>query len=1442
MIVEHYTTENGLLNEYVYCTLKGSDGFVWFGTWYGLCRFDGAQFKYYNSREEFSPTMPPRKIQRMLEEKNGNIWIKTVDRKLYLFCRNKELFIPIADEMKEFAGNTQIFKFEKTEDGEILVLTKNMTLVRLESEADGKIQITPLHKPTQEDLSKVDQNLLIESKSYVNWIGTDNQIYSFPKGIHLSNKPSDFITRQIFSDSKSKLTCIFRSNSFIWIGDQQSNIFRVDLETGNVAEYQLPINSRDAINSIVTGDERTLFITTASGGVYEYSYYNNQYRVIPLTVSGRGIYQGFADSYNKIWWVEEDISITYFDPVSRISKRFFFPEGAKMEKFQFQDANENGMIFLMPAGKTAIFNRDDLTLNYLDELLPNTRHKSDRAFLHNLFDKDGILWLSSKHDGVYRINFPSNRFYQVHPEKFIGKAIDPAHLKGVRTISQTSNGEIWISSRDQEVMQLNSHFQLIYCYNARTYNLGSVYHIMEDSKRNLWFSTKGEGLIKGIPDSSQPNGYRFVRYNGDNSSKNGLNSNDVYATFEDRKGNIWVAVFGGGLNLIAENDGKESIYNKNNCFLHYPGYGLYTNIRAIEEDETGRIWVGTMDGLMSFKNDFDNPAEIEFELYPDKKYGDGIVDNDIYCMYKDASSRIWMSAFGEGLYLLKGYDKENRTPLFDRFDMSSGLKSNVIMSITGDAAGHLWLATEKGISRFTIKDRSFRNFDRYDGFPNVKMEENCTLFHPSGQLYFGTKSGILVFSPDNIGISGIQYPTYIVDFRISNKSVRLLENNPFEGDPINRRKQITLKSSQSMFSIEYASLNYHNINQVRYRYKLEGYEKDWHLSGSNRLASYSNIPHGNYRFIVEAIDETNPDLDSAAMLEIKILPPWYKTTWAFILYFLLGAGLMLGGCKLILFLLRVKNDLYIDQKLAELKIKFFTNISHELRTPLTLIKGPLQELKEKEQLSSKGHQYLDLMERNTNNMLLLVNQILDFRKIQNGKMRLRVSHFNLVVVLDQIIEEFKVLAEERDISYLSHSEEDEILIWADREKIESVIRNLLSNAFKFTKDGGSILVCAGYLKNSDKCFIQIEDTGIGIAQNKLAEIFERFGQSDNGLAFNKQGSGIGLALTQEIVHMHGGEVRVESKVDKGSVFTVELKPGKAHYKRDEVDFYLDDPVNKQTPGVDMSETHEKIHEPEDSNRPTLLLVEDNKDLCEMMKLQLESQFNMVFAHDGMDGLKKVRLHHPDIVVTDYMMPEMDGLVMLENIRKDFQISHIPVIMLTAKGSEEAKTEAISKGANAYITKPFSKEYLQARIDNLLKVRSIFREKLRTQEKLEELNEEYDQCLVKKDVELLKKIYQVLEENIDDSEYTIDTIAATIGLSRSAFFKKLKSLTGLAPVDFVKEFRLNKSVELIRTSDLTISEIAFAVGFKDPGYFSKTFKKKYNQTPREYQNEIRNAGS
>ena len=1429
LIVKEYSIENGLPHNTVFCTLKDRDGLMWFGTWYGLSSFDGVKFRSYNNRDDYNADIPPHKLQNIIEAKDGNLWVKTIDHKLYLFDKKTELYYDVFNEIKKnYSVSPKIIKIQKTETGDLLLLTKNKDLLLAESEGSGKVKVNLLYDSQSKREHRIAKNLLVEDGNYICWIGLDFKIIACAKGKLLKSKPTDFILRKIDPNAEHNYTAAFKSNGFLWVGDQTGAIFKIDYNSGNI--QQIPVFAGSgAIENIFSIPGKATYVAVAGKGVFEINEQTQIPAKVIQTGNGTVVTGIFADSYDKIWLETNQNSAIYFDPFNKVSRLFTFLSGQANKTLTFHDAKEQGMFILTTAGEVAWFDRTDLTVTILNDLPDIKKNTEKKVFFNLLFDKDNILWLTSSTQGVLRVSFPKQQFNLFN----IGQS---TLNTGVKALYQTRNEDIWYSTRQAEVYCVDKNMKIKHIFGSGNNFIGSVYHIMEDHKGNLWFSTKGNGLVLAEPMDGK---YRLTRFMYDELNPNSISGNDVYFTFEDSNNRIWVGLFGAGLNLVNNENGKISFQNKFNCFDNYPKFGQYMEVRNITEDKEGRIWVGTSDGLMSFDGHFNQPNKIEFEIYRNEKSNSNISDNDIYVLYKDAAGQIWVSVFGGGLNKLVGYDKTEHRPEFKSYSWREGLNSEVIVSIVEDDKNALWLATENSISRFDKEKETFRNFDHYDGFLNVQMEEESALKLASGDLWFGCRKGILAFDPEKIETYNCGYNTMIVDFLVSNRELRSFKDDPILKESIRYAKSITLKYNQSNFVIEFAALNYYNQNRVSYRYILEGFEKEWHFSGKNRIASYPIVPPGKYLFRVQTIDEGNAALKSEKTLEIVILPPWWRTWWAYLIYSILAIFAAYGVFRVIMFYMKMRNEVYIEQRVSELKIRFFTNISHELRTPLTLIMGPVHELKQKNLISEKGLQYLGIIEKSANQMLQLVNQILDFRKIQNGKMVLHVSRFDLNKLVEAFQKEFLVMAEENEISYSFQLNDEDIPVWVDKDKIETVIRNVISNAFKFTKKGGSIFVSTGLAEDNNRCFIRIEDTGIGIPQNKLSEIFERFAQGENAKNSYYQGTGIGLALSKELINLHHGEISAEGKQGVGSVFTIELLLGKEHFKPSEVNFYVSDEVPEEET-LTAEETSDEKEDEATSKLPTLLVVEDNKDLCNLLKLQLEDRYHVLIANNGVEGLKKVNHYHPDIVVTDQMMPEMSGTEMLKRIRDDFKVSHIPVIILTAKGDEEAKIRAINLGANAYITKPFNKDYLIARIEQLLSDRKVFREKIWKQEDIadEKQPDNYENYLVKKDIQLLEKINQVIEENLQNSDYNIDAIAETLGLSRSAFFKKLKSLTGLAPVDLIKEIRLNKSIELLKNTDMTVSEIAYEVGFKEAGYYGKCFRKKYNQTPTEFMSKYR----
>lgn len=1417
MIVEHYSESTGLPNNIVSCSIKSNDGFLWFGTWYGLCRFDGTNFYSYNKQIVAGSDLPPRKVESIVEDKNGNIWIKTLDWKLYVFYKKTEIFHSVYDEIKPYSHNIQVIKIKKAADGNIMLLTKDKNLLMGRTDLNGRVKIETLcsSKGMVNPFSlHLQHNILSETTEYISWENHNYDILSIRK-----SSPG-FMLRTL---KGKEYTCAYQAGkSELYVGCGDGVAYYIN----TVLKVVKPIRIKGVtgrITNIVALSSDDTYITVEGKGTYHNGIKTN------LCLSNNVTYS-YVDKFGKLWFCDDDRAFVSYDPQIDMVRRYSFTLFGNICEPQVCEAGTHGIFFLSPAGEAFFIDRNTMQAHSLSRMPQIEDDEPNQHFFNIYMDKEGLLWLASTKCGVYKFNFPLQQFRLISlPHK---KTSSEKNL-GVRSLYQLKNGDVWVGTRSKDLYVLDNKGRLKFNYLYDTYKIGSVYYMMADKHGDIWMSTKGDGLVKAMPDARSQGGYRYIHYKHDAKNTKSISGNNVYMTYKDNKGRIWVCTLDGGLNMIVEHNGEVEFKNKYNGLVHYPQYGQYMETRNMVEDRNGRIWVGTIDGLMSFDSHFDKVGDIHFETYRRKDIAT-YANSDVYALLKDRKSNIWLCAFGGGVNRLDGYDKEKHIPSFSSLGAKEGMQSDVVVSMLTDEKNRLWLGTENGLSCYDKKTDRIRNFDKYDGLPDVTMEETATLNNSNGDIWMGCKQGILVFNPANLRTSGVKYSTYIVNCEVNNQNIRSLDK-PIINKAIAYTDKIELSHDQNMFTLEFAALNFNNQNRISYRYRLKGYDRDWHYNGNNRIASYTNVPSGEYVFEVETMDGSNPQLKSGCTLQVVILPPWWASWWAYLIYVLLALGITYGSVRLSLYMIKMRNDVYIGHRLAELKIRFFTNISHELRTPLTLIQGSIQELKERERLSEKGKSYVSLMEKNSTQMIQLVNQILDFRKIQNGKMRLHISSVSLHGMMSAFMDEFRVLADEDNVKFTLEMPDEDIIIWADEERLAVVVRNILANAFKFTPSGGAIKL---FVESGDPCRIKIENSGSHIPEDKLSEIFERFSQGDNNENIKYQGTGIGLAVSKEIIHLHHGRIYAENTSSASVCFVIEIPIDKDRFSGDDVDFYIsgnereknsEEIQTDQTGGLETEVRRDK-------ELPVILLVDDNHDLCNMLKLQLENDYEVHVAYDGKEGLQRVNKHHPDIVITDQMMPNMDGLEFLHRIRTDFQISHIPVIILTAKGDDESKTKAISMGANAYITKPFSKEYLLASITQLLKERRVFRDSIIANGNISE--DEYSKFMEQKDVKFVEDIHKVIEDNIDNSDFNIDMISSTLGLSRSAFFKKVKSLTGYAPVDLIKEYRINKSVDLMRTTDFSITEIAFRSGFKDSGYFGKCFRKRFGKSPKEYINEIR----
>ena len=619
------------------------------------------------------------------------------------------------------------------------------------------------------------------------------------------------------------------------------------------------------------------------------------------------------------------------------------------------------------------------------------------------------------------------------------------------------------------------------------------------------------------------------------------------------------------------------------------------------------------------------------------------------------------------------------------------------------------------------------------------------------------------------------------------------------------------------------------------------------------MATYTNLPKGHYVFKVRSTNSDGIWTENTRTLDIEILPSFWETPFAYFLYVLFFIMIIVAAVYILFTIYRLKHEVSVEQQMTDMKLRFFTDISHELRTPLTLISGPVEYILGNTKLPDDAREQLQVVERNTNRMLRLINQILDFRKIQNRKMKMQVQRMDVVAFTRKIMANFESVAEEHQIDFLFETEKEELYLWVDADKFEKIVFNLLSNAFKYTPNGKMITVLVR--EDEKSVSVSVEDQGIGIADNKKKSLFVRFENLVDRNLFNQSSTGIGLSLVKELVEMHKATITVDSKLGEGSCFKVDFLKGKEHYD-ETVEFLQDDAtvgmgVAEQVTDIvseipDASEGDNIGEESEESMdaKGTMLLVEDNSELRLFLRSIFASEYRIVEAVDGMQGWGKALKFLPDIIISDVMMPGKDGITMTRELRADMTTSHIPIVLLTAKTSIESKLEGLEYGADDYITKPFSATYLKARVKNLLtqrrKLQGIYRDNLMTgnvtADSTEETVEEQGPEMSPNDRKFMDKLVELMEKNMDNGELVVDDLVQELAVSRSVFFKKLKTLTGLAPIEFIKEMRIKRAVQFIETGEYSMTQISYMVGINDPRYFSKCFKQKMGMTPTEYRDK------
>jgi signal transduction histidine kinase/ligand-binding sensor domain-containing protein/AraC-like DNA-binding protein len=1425
--IEHYSTEDGLSHDGVMNIMKDRDGFMWFGTWDGINRFDGHNFVTYKTRPGDSSSLKINRVDNIKEDKYGYLWLEVYDNQVYRFDKKNKKFLSISNILAEKKINNVLFS-------NIVLAGKNGVWLSTPDKGIFAIKDVPNGKP---EITRYEAGLRADFKLFsnkVNFIYGDNQQNVWVgtnAGLNcLSTNGSDNYKNKAVDASFAAgiaYTCVVEDQQFVWFGTGDGQLVRYHKTSGDFIKKKI---SENRINDLHLAKSGVVYATSI-GELITINKVNLHSAV--AIISGKLPLLSIYEDRSGLLWIEpEKKGLVKYDPVTRNFKYFFQENDANFfntakEYKVFEDHN-NRVWMSMKSGGFGYYNPISDEIEYFYNKPGSSNHQFSNIVISSYFDPAGVMWLSTRDRGIEKIIFQANDFKH---GLLVSETLNKSDNE-IRGIFSDRNQRLWIASKSGNLYVYDQGKRVDHIFvNGPPGSLGLVYNMIQGRDGTIWLGTKGNGLYKAVPNDKTGLTYTLTHYKADKKDINSLSSDLIYSVLEDTKGRIWVATYQYGINLLVQDGEKVKFLNIRNSFKKYP-VGSW-KARHLAQDVTGKIWVATTNGLVIFDPDKGNPDDYTFKSYG-KVPGDknSLGNNDAQYIYRDSKDRMWVATSGGGLNKVLEFSEKG--PKFRVYTKEDGMPSDYILSIIEDNAHNLWLGTENGIAKLNPEQERFRNYDSYDGLPKTGLSEGSSIKLPNGDLLFGCINGYITFNPTAVTDQKIKAQMAFTNLQINNKDVISVDkDSPLEID-INDTKEIKLKYNENIISIDFTALDYRSSNKQVYAYRLKGFDPEWHIVKNQRKATYTNLPPGDYVFEVKS---TNADLyDSLPIktLSITIAPPPWRTTWAYIIYALLLGGLIEIARRIIFTMIRLRNRITVEQRLTELKLSFFTNISHELRTPLTLIVNPIEEISRQENLSPKGQEYINVVRRNANRMVRFINQLLDFRKVQSGKMNLKIAYTDVLALVKDIAAHFSEIANEKQIELLISANVKELYAWIDAEKIDIVLYNLLSNAFKFTPSNKIITIAIDNNPSDGFFTIRVVDQGIGVPTDKLNDIFELYYEIDKAPGNSLEGTGIGLALCKEIVGIHHGEIEARNNIGEGLTVELKLPSGIEHYKNGE-SLVSDLDV---LPKLILPKSNEVLGKPtEISERdnealPLVLLIDDNNELRKFLADQLTVYYRIIEARDGKEGFELALKFIPDLIMSDVMMPEMDGIQLLDKLKRNDSTSHIPVILLTAKSSIENQIEGLKYGADYYITKPFQTDFILASIENLLKQRKKVFESLLASKKAIELSPG-EIVITSRDETFLKDIIDIVENGMVDVEFNIDAVAESIGMGRTTFYKKFKSLTNRAPVEFVREMRLKRARQFLDANGQNISEIAYAVGFNSAKYFSTCFKEEYGVSPSEY---------
>ena len=1339
----------------------------------------------------------------IFQDKEGFLWFGTIDGLNKYNGYEFEVYRSVLNDPNSISNN-RINAVVEDNEGNLWVGTNNG--LNLYNKETDKFSHINLYKQLSlsDSPQKIINDLLFDQINNNLWVATNNGVIKIELG-------DDIIKNYTFSyyiHDESNLNSIDNNNvnvilldkdQSIWVGTNGVHLNQYKADKDNFERTYINIKENYELNHIskkvFIDSEGDFWIGNDLSDLILWNKKENSFSHVSIVEDKLPIFDFYQDK-SGLFWVSTDVNGLFLfkkgEPefkqniVNNFSDPFSLPNNKPSKIFE----DKSGVFWIGSHDKgVSKLDPSKYSFGHYYYQPDNVNGLSAKTAQSVLQDSKGRIWISSYNGGLNLFNEENNSFkhYSHNPKN--GNSLSS---NKILYTFESGDGNIWVCTLDGGVSKFNpetNKFERFLHNPKNSFSIGqsSVWTGVEDSKNRMWFGLKSEGLSLYNPETK-----RFKNYKSSYSEKKSLASNNVLCTFIDSDNRLFIGT-SLGLNVVDLNT-LDAFIPKKIDFIEIEGKGIEGNgINYVTEDHLGNIWIGADSGI-----------------------------------YK----------LNEALNLVRSYSSID------------GLPNNLVVGIKEDDNNNLWITTKGGLSVLNTNTHQFKNFNVHNGLQGPEFQSKSIAKTKDGRIIIGGINGFNIFHPDDISTPApVELSPHLTSFKLNNKLVKA-------GDSINGRvlfnksisstEDFTLKYNENYISFEFISLNFENPDQVQYAYKMKGIDNDFIEIGSNRIVNHSNLNPGNYIFQIKASIDGQWENAKTTKIKFTILPPPWKTWWAYLLYLMLGV--------LIFYVIMRYYTLKIKEaqvhELDQMKLQFFVNVSHEFRTPLTLILNPVDKILNNFNGDSETIKTSALsIQRSARRLLHLVNQLLDYRKMDVGMAPIQLEKGDLVKFCEDIFSLFKGLATKKEIDYRFESSLKEIHSFFDFDKVEKIITNLISNAIKFTDSEGEITVSIDKVSHSKmrsyfyfikkeklRNYVQItvKDTGVGLNKEQLKSIFTRFYNVD----VKKAGTGIGLNFTKALVESHGGDIFVESQFSRGSKFIVRLpldikaEPGVVENVKNE--FLIN---SMKSVEYEMSIANDEIanggvtqQKTENKKRETILLVEDNKELRVHLKDDLISNYEVIEAVNGEEGLKMVKKHFPDIVISDVMMPKMDGFEMCKAIKSEFETCHIPVLLLTARSLEDDRVDGYNSGADGYLSKPFVMSVLKARVRNLLETKS------RLRQRFSEIGGVFQSSEVTSnniDEVFLDKATKIIIENISDVDFKQENLLKELGMGRSQLYRKINSLTGNNPSYFIRTIRLRYASDLLKSHNYSIKEVTHMSGFNSTAYFSKTFRELFGVTPSEF---------